>query len=122
MDQPKVINQVSPEIEREAEKRARNRARAARWDIDVAIFFFVILIIVIILLYQGIGTGIVAPVAACGLAMGWLLGWKKAKRVYEIFYDEELSKLVQETKGLLQHAPDETIEEKIQKALRSRMQ
>lgn len=122
MDQPKVINQVSPEIKLEAEKRARNRARAARWDIDVAVFFFVILIIVIILLYQGIGTMVVAPVAACGLALGWLLGWGKAKRVYEILYDEELSKLVQETKSLLQHAPDETIEEKIQKALRSRIQ
>ena len=69
MDEAQVAKQVTPEMERTAEQRARDRARAARWDLDVAIFLFGILAVLIILLFQGIGIGIVAPVAVFGLAV-----------------------------------------------------
>jgi len=116
VDEAEGTKQISPEMERMAAQRARIRAKAARWDLDVVVFFFAILCIVVILMFEGIGTEVVAPIAAFGLAMGWLMGWRKGKQVYESFYDEELSKLetVQEKKV------EETIEEKFQKALRER--
>jgi len=74
----------------------------------------------IILLFQGIGIEFVAPVAVVGLALGWLMGWRKEKQVYELFYEEELSKLDQElekTMGTL----EEMIKEKVQKVRRERL-
>ena len=93
MDEAEATKQVSPEMERKAAQRARDRAKAARWDLDVAVFLFAVLIIIIILLFQGIGVEIVAPVAIFGLAMAWLVGWRRGRQLYQRFYDEELSKL-----------------------------
>ena len=112
---------VSLEMAQTAAQRARYRAKAARWDLDVAVFFFAILAIVIILLFQEIGIEFVAPSAVLGLAMGWLMGWRKEKQIYGFFYEEELSKLDQElekTMGTL----EEMIEEKVQKTRRERLQ
>jgi Flp pilus assembly protein TadB len=124
MDEPEGAKQISPEMERTAAQRARDRARAARWDLDVAIFLFGILAILIILLFQGIGISIVAPVAVFGLAMVWLVGWRRARQLYPRFYEEELSKLRQElekgVEGVVEKTVEETIEEKVQKALRER--
>lgn len=120
MDEAEVSKQVSPETERTAAQRARIRAKAARWDLDVALFFFAVLIIVVILLFQGIRLEIVGPVAISGLAMGWLMGWRKGKQLYEIFYDEELSKLDQESKKTVKGTLEKTIEEQVQKALLKR--
>jgi hypothetical protein len=94
MDEAEVTEQISAEMKRIAVQRARDRANTARWDLDVALFFFAILSIVLILLFQGIRIEIVAPIAAFGLTMGWLMGWRKGKQVYDRFYNEELSKLV----------------------------
>jgi len=121
MEQTEVTNQVSPEMKSKAVQRARQRSLTARWDTDVAVFFFTILIIIIILLFQGIGVEVVAPVAAFGLALGWLMGWRKANKVYEIFYDEELSILVKESKKTIEETIEETIEDSVQKALRKRL-
>ncbi len=119
-DEAEVTKQVSPEMERTAVQRARIRAKAARWDVDVAVFFFAILITVIILLFQGSGIEVVAPVAISGLALGWLMGWRKGKQLYELFYDEELSKLEQGSKKTVKGTVVETIEEQVQKALLKR--
>ena len=121
-DEAEVNGQVSPETERTAAQRARDRARAARWDLDVAVFSFSILIIVIILLFQEVGIEIVAPVASVGLAMVWLMGWRRGKQLYQRFYDEELLKLEQEIiiKKKADGTFEETIEEQVQKALRER--
>ena len=121
-EEPETTNQLSPEMEQTAAQRARQRSRTARWDLDVAVFFFAVLIIVIILLYQEIGIEIVTPSAVCGLAMGWLMGWRKAKQLYQRFYDEELVKLEQEfiMKKRAEGTLEETIEEKVQRALRER--
>jgi len=116
--------QVSPEMEQAAAQRARDRAMNARWDLNIAIFLFAVLILVIILLFQGVATGLVAPIALFGLAMVWLVGWQRGKQLYQRFYDEELLKLEQELKRTLKatvkETIEETIEERVQKALRER--
>ena len=115
MSEAEVAKQVSPEMERTAAQRARDRAKAARWDLDVAVFFFAILATVMILLFQGIGVEVTAPAAIFGLAMGWLMGWRKGKQAYARFYDEELSKLGKELEKTMS-ALEEMIEERVQKA------
>ena len=122
MDKAEVTTQISPAMERMAAQRAMVRARAARWDLDIAVFLFAILIIIIILLFQGIEIEIIAPIAIFGLAMVWLVGWRRGNQLYERFYDEELSKLEyaliirKRDEGTI----EETVEEQIQKALRER--
>jgi len=120
MDEAEIIEQVALEMLQTAAQKARDRAKTARWDLDVAIFSFAVLIIVIILLSQGIGIEIVALAAIAGLAMVWLAGWSRGRELYERFYNEELSKLGQELKKRIEGAVEETIEEKVQKALRAR--
>ncbi len=124
MAEVEVAKQVSPEVERTVAQRARDRAGAARWNLDVAIFLFAVLIIIVILLFQGIGIEVVVPVAVFGLAMVWLVGWRRGRQLYPRFYDEELSKQEYELKkavrGMVKETVEETIEEKVQKALRER--
>lgn len=128
-DKAEVGRQVSLEMEQTAVQRARDRAGSARWDLTIAIFLFAVLILVIILAtYTKMGIEVVAPIALFGLAMVWLLGWRRGKQLYPRFYDEELSKLEQELKKTVKAAVkktveetiEETIEEKVQKALRER--
>ncbi len=119
VDEAEGTKKVSLKMAQIAAKRARYRAKAARWDLDVAVFFFAILSIEVILLFQGIGIGVVAPSAIVGLALGWLLGWRKEKQVYELFYEEELSKLDEELEKRL-GTVEEMIEEKVQAAKRER--
>ena len=120
MSEVEGTRQVSPEMEKTAAQRARDRATAARWDLDIAVFLFAVLIIIIILLSQGIGIGIVAPVAVFGLAMVWLVGWRRGKQLYERFYTEELARLEQEARKAGSKTVEETIEERVQEALRKR--
>ena len=106
-----------------AAKRAKERSRIARWDLDVAIFLFLVLIIVMILLFQGIGTEIVAPVALFGLCMVWLIGWRRGRQIYKVFYEEELVRLEEESRiseVRVEAVIEETVDEKVQKALRER--
>ncbi len=127
MDEAEVTQRVSPEIKLLAARRAGQRARNARWDLDVAVFLFAILIIVIILLFQGVGIEVVAPIAIFGLAMVWLVGWRRGKQLYGGYYQEELAKLERDLErkrkpvaAKVEEAIEETIEEKVQKALRER--
>ncbi len=121
MEEAEVTQQVSPEIERTASQRAKDRAGAARWDLDIAVFLFAVLIIVIILLFQDVRLEVVAPIALFGLAMVWLVGWRRGRQMYQRFYDEELLKLERELRKPAEETTiEETIEEKVQKALRER--
>ena len=121
MDEAEVTKEVSPEMEPTAAQRARDRAGAARWDLNTAIFLFAVLILVIILVtYTKMGIEVVASVAIFGLAMVWLVGWRRGKELYQRFYEEELSGLEQELKKTIKETVEETIEEKVQKALRER--
>ncbi len=99
------------EIERIAVQRTRQRVRAARWDLDVAVFIFAIMTIVIILEFEGVGIEIVAPSAAVGLGLGWLMGWKKGQNLYMSFYREELSQLLQ----------NQVVDDIVRKELRERL-
>ena len=123
-DKAEALEENIAEIEKLAAKRASTRSRNARWDLDVAVFLFAILIIVIILLFQEVGIEVVAPVAIFGLGMVWLVGWRRGKQLYESFYDEEIARLERElekkSKPTEVVAIEETIEEKVQKALRDR--
>ena len=125
-DEAEVTKPVSPEMERTAMQRAKDKASAARWDLDIAVFLFAVLIIVVILLFQDIGIEIVAPIAIFGLAMVWLVGWRRGRQLYQRFYDEELARMEQESKEtakeMAKETIEETIEEKVQKALRERWQ
>ena len=124
-DEAEATTKITPKMERTATRRARDRAGAARWDLNIAIFLFAVLILVIILAtYTKMGIEVVAPIAIFGLAMVWLVGWKRGKQLYQRFYGEELSKLEEElTKTVtetVEKTVAETIEERVQKALRER--
>ena len=124
-DETEVIVGISPEMERLAARRAKGRASNARWDLNVAIFLFAVLILIIILAtYTKMGIEVVAPIAIFGLAMAWLVGWRRGGQLYQPFYDEELSKLEREIKKAVtetvEKTVEDTIEERVQKALRER--
>lgn len=132
MEEVEVSEPIDEKIKQLATTRAKVRASNARWDLNVAIFLFAVLIIVIILLFQNIGIEVVAPIAIFGLAMVWVVGWRRGRELYKAFYDEELAKLEQELEKKeekiekkkkeekIEEAVEETIDEKIQKALRER--
>jgi hypothetical protein len=118
-EETEQIEQISPGMEEIARQRAADRARAARWDLDIAVFLFAVLTIVIILLFQEIGIEVVAPIAIFGLAMVWLAGWRRGRQLYQRFYGDELARIMREARRNGEGV-EETIEEKIQKALRQR--
>ena len=86
-------------------------------NLHIAIFLFVVLIIVIILLFQEVALEIVAPVAAFGLGMVWLTGWRQGRQLYERFCEEELARLEYERTREV----EETIEDAVRKAIRERL-
>ena len=115
---------VDPKIAMAAAQKANDRANVARWDLDIAVFLFAILIIVLILLFQGIGIEIVSPIAIFGLAMVWLVGWRRGRQLFKRFYEEELAKLTEAMRVKEKEVTptlEETIEEKVQRALRERL-
>ena len=106
---------VNPKMEQVAAQRARERAKNGRWDLDIAVFLFGLIILIIILLFQQVMMEIVSVIAALGLTAVWVGGYRREKRLYGLFYDEELSRLQNAGKAL-----EETIEDRVQKALRER--
>ncbi len=82
---------------------AKERAQIAKWGINITVFLFGVLIIVVILLFEGFGVEVVGPIAAVGLGLFWLAGWRRGKQLYRHFLNEELSKLQrQEEQDILQ--------------------
>ncbi len=123
MEESEFHKTLSNDQRRFIATKAKERSRIARWDLDVAIFLFLVLIIVMILLFQGIGTEIVAPIALFGLCMVWLIGWRRGRQIYKVFYEEELVKLEEESRiseVRMEEVIEETVDEKVQKALRER--
>ena len=117
--------EVSDELKTLAAQRAGQRARTARWDLNIAVFLFAVLILVIILItYTKMGIEIVAPIALFGLAMVWLVGWRRGRQLYQNFYTEELAGLVQEQgrkDKRMEEIIEETVEERVQRSLRERL-
>ena len=124
-EDPEVIVGVSAEMEETAAQRASDRARTAKWDLNTAIFLFAVLILIIILVtYTRAGIEIVAPVAIFGLVMVWLAGWRRGRQLYQSFYNEEIARLSSELEATVtrvaKETEEETIEERVQRALRER--
>ena len=130
MENEKADDPARPKLEKAAAQKAQERARVARWDLNIAIFLFGVLILVIILVnYAKAGIEVVAPVAAFGLVMVWLEGWRRERQLYRRFFKEELDQLVgmendskDSLKAAVKSSIEETIEEQVQKALRQRWQ
>jgi len=74
-------------------ERARERVKGARWDLSVAVLAYAILSAVVLLRLEGIGIEVVAAVAVLGLAIVWLIGWRRGRRLLKRYYDEELTQL-----------------------------
>jgi len=116
MDEAEVAEQIGLKTKQAAAQKARDRASVAMWSLEVVILSFAILIVVIILLFWEIKMEIAASVAIFGLTMVWFMGRRRGRELYQNFYDEEISKLEQEQK----QAKEETIEDKVRKALQDR--
>ncbi len=92
-DEAKVRAARSGEL---AAESAKERAQIAKWDINIAVFLFGVLIIVLILLFEGFGAEVVGPIAAVGLGLFWLAGWRRGRQLYRHFLNEELMRLQRE--------------------------
>lgn len=93
------------EMEQLAAESAREKVRAARWDLSVAVLSYAILGTVIILRIEGVAIEIVATIAVLGLAMIWLAGWKRGKKVFKRFFNEELRQLQELSSGKKAEVP-----------------
>ena len=98
MQEPEKAAQSSPVIEHLAMQMAKNKADIARWGFNLVIFLFAIVVVNIILTGQGAGIGVTAPLAVAGLAVTWLVGWRKGKRLFRQFYSEELLELLEKSR------------------------
>ena len=116
MDEAEVAEEISQETQQAAIQKARDRANAAMWSLEVVVLSFAILIVVIILLFRNIQMEVVASVAVLGLAMVWFMGRRRGRQLYKSFYDEEITRLEEEQKK----AEEETIEDKVRKALQDK--
>lgn len=92
------IKWVHPETKRKAIQKARDRANAVKWNLDVAVFSFGILAIVFILSFERVSIWITASAAVLGLAMVWLIGWRRVRQVCGRFLDEEIARCPDEWK------------------------
>ncbi|MFC1952585.1 hypothetical protein ACFLWR_00445 [Chloroflexota bacterium] len=108
------------EIERIAAQQAKDKAKTGAWTADLAAFMCAIFIIIIILGIEGVRIEISALVAILGLSMGWVAGWRQGRRLYKVYYDEELRSLGVEPKEIVKTTVEEEIEEQVRKALRKR--
>ncbi len=101
------------EIKRTAAQQAKEKANAEMWSVDIAAFMLGVLAIILILRFQGLRAEIAVPIAILGLSMGWIVGWRQGRRLYKIYYDEELARYGVE----LKEPEEETVEEMVKKAL-----
>ena len=95
MDESKNIRQSGQGIERLAAQIANHKTDIAKWDYNNVVFLFAVLATVLILVSLDVDTKIVAPVAILGLAVAWLRGRRRGKKLFQEFYAEELTNLRQ---------------------------
>ena len=121
MDEAEDTRRISGDMEQVAMRRASNRANAGMWDLNVVVFLFAVLVLVIILVtYTKMGVEVVGPVGVFGLGMVWLVGWRRGRQLRQRFYEEELQNLEQELRKVEKEPEEETIEDKVRKALHDR--
>ena len=80
-------------LEKLAAKRAKDKALSARWNVNIVILSYTVLATILLLRFEGVAIEIVSPVAIVGLAMIWLAGWMRGKKLYKQFYEQELYEL-----------------------------
>ena len=73
--------------------KAGQQALTARWNTNTMIIAYAVLATVMLLRLEGISTQIVAPVAVCGLAITWMMGLIRSKKLYQRLLEEELHDL-----------------------------
>ena len=76
-----------------AVERAKEKASNLRWDLNVALFAYGVLTAVVLLSFKGVAPEIVGVIAISGLAMVWVIGWRRGKRLFKHFYSQELHQL-----------------------------
>lgn len=86
-------------MEQLAAERAGEKVRTARWDLSVAVLAYAILGAVVILELEGVAIEIVASIAVVGLAMVWFVGWRRGRKLFKRFFDEELRQLQELSSG-----------------------
>jgi len=94
-----VTRLIDRKIEQLATESAREKARTARWNLNVAILAYALLATIVLLSFAGVATEIVALIAILGLAMVWLMAWRREKQTYKRFYDQELRQLQELPRG-----------------------
>ncbi len=97
MEKGEDAGHVTPAMVRTAALRANHGADSAKWNLDVAISLFALIIVVMILSSRDVPLEVLAPIAVVGLAVAWFIGWRKGKKLYRRLYDEELSRLADES-------------------------
>ena len=88
--------EVTRKLEQLAAKRAKDKALSARWNVNIVILSYTVLATIILLRFEDVAIEIVSPVAIVGLAMIWLAGWMRGKKLYKQFYEQELYELREE--------------------------
>ncbi len=96
LDEAEKTEQLNSEIKRLAMRKAKDRANVERWGVNLAIFLFALMIANNILISQGIDPFVVSTVAILGLAIVWIIGWRRGTHLCQRFYTEEVSSLQQE--------------------------
>lgn len=117
MGKAEATDHTSPEMMLVAAHRASDRANAAKWDLNIALTLFALLIAIVILATQDVSVEITAPIAVVGLAVVWVAGWRKGRKLQQRFYEEEMAGLRRASEETI----GETLETQVQKALRERL-
>jgi DNA-binding CsgD family transcriptional regulator len=85
--------EISQSLKQRLAKRANEKALSARWNVNIVIFANAIFVAVVLMGLQGVAIEILAPIAAVGIGMIWLVSWIRWKKLYRQFYEQELSEL-----------------------------
>jgi hypothetical protein len=98
MQEDTEIRWMHPETRKRAALNAKYAANNAKWNLNTAVFLIAIIIVVIILAMVGINAWINGIVAFCGLFSVWLIGQRKARRLFGHYYEWELARQPDEWK------------------------
>ena len=85
--------EMAGSMEQRVAKRANEKALSARWNVNIVILANAIFVAVVLMGLEGVAIEILAPVAAVGIGMIWLISRIRCKRLYHQFYEQELSEL-----------------------------
>jgi DNA-binding CsgD family transcriptional regulator len=85
--------EMAQSVEQWVAKRASDKALSARWNVNIVIFANAVFAAVVLMGLEGVAIEILAPVAAAGISMIWLVSRLRWKRLYHQFYEQELSEL-----------------------------